>query len=150
MPGTLHFCADVHLGKLARLLRMLGFDTVYKNNFSKDELLKIARDDSRCVLSKSPYFLKFPDITFYQIKSSDSYQQLEEVINHFHLQQPSFNPFSRCLYCNAILEKKEKTAPTSGGRYLPVAARYRRGASQPNVLKLPAPRKRPARRVRDR
>jgi uncharacterized protein len=109
MPGTLHFCADVHLGKLARLLRMLGFDTVYKNNFSKDELLKIARDDSRCVLSKSPYFLKFPDITFYQIKSSDSYQQLEEVINHFHLQQPSFNPFSRCLYCNAILEKKEKT-----------------------------------------
>jgi uncharacterized protein len=87
---------------------MLGFDTVYKNNFSKNELLKIARAQSRCVLSKSPYFLKFPDITFYQIKSSDSYQQLEEVINHFHLQQPSFNPFSRCLYCNAILKKKKK------------------------------------------
>lgn len=107
MPHIVRFCADVHLGKLARLLRMLGFDTVYKNNFPKDELLKIARDKSGCVLSKSPYFLKFRDITFYQIKSSHSYQQLKEVIDQFHL-QPSFKPFTRCLYCNAILEKKEK------------------------------------------
>lgn len=107
MPHVVRFCVDVHLGKLARLLRMLGFDTIYKNNFSKDELLKIARDQSRCVLSKSPYFLKFPDITFYQIKSSDSYQQLKEVTDHFHLLH-SFTPFTRCLYCNAILEKKEK------------------------------------------
>jgi uncharacterized protein len=108
MPGTLHFCADVHLGKLARLLRMLGFDTVYKNDWSKEDLYGIAKNEERILLSKSPYFLKFPDITFYQIKSSDSHQQLKEVIDHFRL-QPSFNPFSRCLYCNAILEKKEKT-----------------------------------------
>ncbi len=107
MPGTLHFCADVHLGKLAPLRRMLGFDTVYKNDWSKEDLYGIAKNEERILLSKSPYFLKFPDITFYQIKSSDSYHQLKEVIDHFHL-QPSFNPFTRCLYCNAILEKKEK------------------------------------------
>lgn len=112
MPHTVRFCADVHLGKLARLLRMLGFDTIYKTNFSKDELLKIAGDQSRYVLSKSPYFLKSANITFYQIKSSDSYQQLKEVIDHFHL-KPSFNSFSRCLYCNAVLEKKEKAEVTT-------------------------------------
>lgn len=107
MPDILRFCSDVHLGKLSRLLRMCGFDTIYENYFSKDELLKIARDENRCLLSKSPYFLKFQDITFYQIKSSDSNQQLKEVVEHFQMRN-AFNPFVRCLYCNEVLEKKRK------------------------------------------
>jgi uncharacterized protein with PIN domain len=106
MHETLEFCADVHLGKLARLLRMLGFDTVYKNNFSKKDLHEIARNEHRCLLSKAAYFTKFHDINFYQVKSSDSYEQLKEIISHFQLL--NFNPFVRCLECNEILEKKEK------------------------------------------
>ena len=111
MSESLRFSADVHLGKLARLLRMLGFDTVYENNLSKEELYKIARSQHRCLLSKSSYFFKFPDVIFYQIKSTDSYEQLKEVIDHFDL-GGSFEPFTRCLYCNQILEKKEKEEVT--------------------------------------
>jgi len=107
MSETLRFCADVHLGKLARLLRMLGFDTAYKNDFSKEDLYEIAWNEHRCLLSKAPYFTRFPDINFYQVKSADPQEQLKEIINHFHLRN-SFNPFTRCLYCNQILEKKEK------------------------------------------
>lgn len=105
---TIRFCADVHLGKLARLLRMFGFDTAYQNNFLKEELYKMSKNEDRSLLSKSPYFIKFPDINFYHVKSADPDEQLKEVIEHFHL-AGSFNPFTRCLYCNEILEKKEKS-----------------------------------------
>ncbi len=107
MSETLRFCADVHLGKLARILRMLGFDTVYKNDFSKEDLYQISRNEHRILLSKSSYFRRFADITFYQIKSTDPQQQINEVIIHFGL-LISLNPFMRCLYCNEIVERKEK------------------------------------------
>jgi len=107
MPETLRFCADVHLGKLARLLRMLGFDTVYKNNFTKEELYEIAHKEHRCLLSKASCFLKLPGIIFYRIKSADSREQLKEVINYWHFTN-SIKAFTRCLYCNEILERKEK------------------------------------------
>ena len=107
MPETLRFCADVHLGKLARLLRMFGFDTSYKNDFSKEDLYEIALNENRVLLSKSDYFSRFTDINFYQVKSADPLQQLKDIIDHFELRN-SFNPFIRCLYCNAILEKTEK------------------------------------------
>ncbi len=107
MTETLRFCADVHLGKLARLLRMLGFDTVYKNDFSQEDLHKISVNEHRCLLSKSAYFIKFSDIDFYQIKSADPQQQLKEVINQFNLLN-LLTPFTRCLYCNQILERKDK------------------------------------------
>ena len=107
MSETLTFCADVHLGKLARLLRMVGFDTIYENNLTKNELYEIALNEQRCLLSKAPGFLKVPGINFYQIKSTDSQEQLKDVIDHFHL-STSFKPFTRCLYCNEMLEKKEK------------------------------------------
>jgi uncharacterized protein with PIN domain len=106
--STIRFCADVHLGKLARLLRMLGFDTAYQNNFFKEELHEIARSEHRSLLSKSDYFSKFSDIDFFKIKNFDPDQQLKEVVEHFHLHE-LFNPFTRCLYCNEILEKKEKS-----------------------------------------
>ena len=104
----IRFCTDAHLGKLARLLRMFGFDTAYQNNFSKEELYIISKNEDRWLLSKSPYFTKFPEINFNQVKSADKYEQLKEVIENFHL-VGSFNPFIRCLYCNEILEKKEKS-----------------------------------------
>jgi hypothetical protein len=107
MSDTLRFCADVHLGKLARLLRMLGFNTVYKNNFSKEELYNNSLNENRVLLSKSAYFSRFIDINFYQIKSADPLQQLKDMIHHFNLRD-SFNAFIRCLYCNEIVEKKEK------------------------------------------
>ena len=107
MSDTLRFCADVHLGKLARLMRMLGFNTVYKNNFSKEELYTNSLNENRVLLSKSAYFSRFTDINFYQIKSADPLQQLKDIIHHFNLRD-SFNAFIRCLYCNEIVEKKEK------------------------------------------
>ena len=54
MPETLRFCADVHLGKLAHLLKMLAYDTVYKNDFTKEDLHQIARNENLAFGFRSP------------------------------------------------------------------------------------------------
>lgn len=46
------FIADVHLGKLARHLRMLGFDTLWREGYGDDELLKTAMDENRWLLTR--------------------------------------------------------------------------------------------------
>lgn len=107
MTENPRFCADVHLGKLARLLRMLGFDVLYRNDYTKEKLHKIARGEDRILLSKDPFFAKFNNIQFLPIQSSVSEEQLVEVLERYRL-KPLFNPFSRCLYCNELIKKVEK------------------------------------------
>lgn len=103
MYQTLKFCADVHLGKLARSLRMLAIDVFYLNNVSKIDLLETARREERILLSKDDYFKSQAGITFYCIVGSDSSQQLMQVIRHFKLKD-KLHPFTRCLRCNGRLE----------------------------------------------
>jgi len=43
---------DVHLGKLARYLRMLGFDSIFDAWYKADELIRISKDEKRCILTR--------------------------------------------------------------------------------------------------
>src|SRR5690606_18981657 len=106
MSEMLRFCADVHLGKLARRLRMFGFDTVYENNLSKEEFVAIAKKGDRILLSKDSYFRRFPEINFFRIDSSDPEKQVKAVISHYQLLE-WFHPFSRCLDCNGAVEEAD-------------------------------------------
>lgn len=115
------FCADVHLGKLARFLRLPGFDTVYSNNLSKAELHAIAKIENRILLSKDSFFEKFRDINFLLIESFDPVEQLVEVVNHFHLKD-AFSPFTRCLDCNQKL--RPVAIEQVAGRLLPNTRKY--------------------------
>jgi uncharacterized protein with PIN domain len=56
------FIADVHLGKLARLLRLLGFNTVYNNSFTATDLLTISKEQERTLLSRNVLLAKAPGI----------------------------------------------------------------------------------------
>jgi len=56
--GRLRFVADAHLGGLARLLRMAGFDTLYDNAYRDDEIERIARMDERVLLTRDRELLK--------------------------------------------------------------------------------------------
>lgn len=103
MDQALKFCADVHLGRLARSLRMLGFDTFYQNNISKTDLLETAWKEKRILLSKDIFFKKDNRISFLRIIGSDSSKQLMQVITHFKLKD-KVHPFTRCLHCNGRLE----------------------------------------------
>jgi uncharacterized protein len=102
------FIADVHLGKLARILRLLGFDTVYKNSYNLTELISISVEQNRILLSRNAALRRKDELKCFVLTDEDPLEQARQVVRHFHLQ--SFHPFSRCIACNGILEAVDKAA----------------------------------------
>lgn len=102
------FVLDVHLGTLARYLRMLGFDSVYKNDFADKEIVKISLKENRTILTKDKGILKRSEVTHgHFIHNKDPKKQILEVVNRFDLKNQIIE-FSRCLNCNSKIEKIEK------------------------------------------
>lgn len=102
------FVLDCHLGKLARHLRMLGFDTLYRNDINDDEIIELSAQEDRIVLTRDLAILKCNAVTHgYYPRSQDPGQQLEEIIKRFDLMSHA-QPFSRCMDCNGHLEAVEK------------------------------------------
>ncbi len=102
------FVLDVHLGKLASRLRLLGFDTLYRNDYTDTELLEIACQEGRVLLSKDRRLLQNERLTRgYHVREKDAHLQTEEVVRRFDL-AGMIRPFSRCLCCNTLLEQAAK------------------------------------------
>lgn len=102
------FIADAHLGGLAHLLRMTGFDTLYDNNFADEEIEAIAAREGRIVLTRDRELLKRRTITHgcfvHALKPA---QQAAEIFDRLHLAR-SARPFTLCLECNAPLRAIDK------------------------------------------
>jgi hypothetical protein len=97
------FVLDVHLGKLAAHLRMLGFDASYRNDAGDDQLVGESVSGDRILLSRDRALVADPRLTrTFRIRSGDPARQLAEVIGRFQLQS-LLRPFSRCLRCNEPL-----------------------------------------------
>jgi len=97
------FVADAHLGGLAHLLRMTGFDTLYDNHYPDDEIERIAATQGRIVLTRDRELLKRRGITHgCYVHALRSELQLREVFQRLDLAR-SARPFTRCLSCNALL-----------------------------------------------
>lgn len=102
------FVADVHLGKLSRYLRMLGFDTVYRNDLQDQEIIVISITEKRIILTRDRQLLKNGKVTHgYYLRSDDPRKQLEEVFRRFQLRS-ALKPFSRCMECNGLMERVDK------------------------------------------
>lgn len=102
------FILDVHLGKLSKKLRVLGFDTLYRNDYKDNEIAVKSLEEKRIVLTRDRGLLKRSIIERgYIIRSDDPNEQLIEVFNRFNL-KPILKPLSRCLICNGYLKKVEK------------------------------------------
>lgn len=102
------FVADAHLGGLARLLRMTGFDTLYDNHFQDDEIERIAGAQERIVLTRDRELLKRRGITHgCYVHALHSAQQLREIFDRLDLAR-SARPFTLCLNCNAPLRGIDK------------------------------------------
>ena len=102
------FIADVHLGKLAKLLRMLGFDTLYSNVYTSDALITLALEQERILLTKNQALHHNDGVQVFLITHETPEIQLQQVLQHFNLKE--FHPFSRCIVCNGLLQPvvKEK------------------------------------------
>ena len=105
----LRFVADAHLGGLARFLRMLGFDTLYQNDFADEEIRRLAEDEKRIVLTRDRELLKRREIARgAYVRALKPEAQLAEVAARYDL-ATSARPFSLCLHCNLPLQPVDKT-----------------------------------------
>jgi uncharacterized protein with PIN domain len=103
------FIADAHLGQLAKNLRMLGFDVLYRNDYSDAEIARIAVEEERIVLTRDRDLLIRKEIVrgcYVHAITSD--EQVAEVVARFGLSDIA-RAFSRCLNCNGMLRVVEKS-----------------------------------------
>jgi uncharacterized protein with PIN domain len=102
------FVLDQHLGRLAAYLRLLGFDSLYRNDYGDEELAHISSQDQRILLTRDRGLLKRSEVTHgYCLRSTVPDEQLFEVVQRFDL-AGSIHPFTRCLRCNGPLESVPK------------------------------------------
>lgn len=106
----LRFVADAHLGGLARMLRMLGFDTLFSNDFADERIRMLGACEGRVVLTRDRELLKARSITHgcyvHALRPQD---QLREVVERLQLAS-SVKPFTLCLHCNLPLAPIQKEA----------------------------------------
>jgi uncharacterized protein with PIN domain len=102
------FVADGHLGRLTRNLRLLGFDVAYHPKAEDRQLLGIMQRENRALLTRDRRLLMHAVVkTGYCPRSQNAEKQTVEVIRRFDLLN-SIAPFTRCLRCNAPLQKVSK------------------------------------------
>ncbi|XKE44355.1 Mut7-C ubiquitin/RNAse domain-containing protein [Halomonas organivorans] len=103
LPRPRRFLLDVHLGRLARYLRLLGVDCRYRNQAADAELAARAETEGRILLTRDRNLLKRKRIALGRFVRADApFDQLEEVARAFHL-QAELAPFTRCTRCNGRL-----------------------------------------------
>ena len=97
------FLADSMLGRLAKWLRVMGYDTHYQPFYHKDAIERLVRQ-RRTLLSRHKKTAdRFPDALF--IRSNRVADQINELKNRMDLRPDRSRWFTRCLICNAALEK---------------------------------------------
>lgn len=105
-PGPLRdprFVLDIHLGRLAAYLRMLGFDALYRNDYDDERLAEVSHGEKRVLLTKDRGLLKRSVITHgYCVRAIEPRKQIIEVLERFDLFD-MVTPFSRCMQCNGHL-----------------------------------------------
>jgi len=100
-PEPARFAVDVHLGKLASLLRLAGFDAVTLEDDA--DVAKTAAREGRVVLTRDVALLKRAVLRYgYWIRYTDRELQFAEVLERFALLD-RMDPFTRCLRCNTPL-----------------------------------------------
>jgi len=106
--SDISFVADVHLGKLVRFLRMVGYDTLYDSAFSDEEIISISSQESRVILTRDKGILCHGSSQWgYFLRSQNPREQLHEVLSTFGFPKNAA-PLSRCMVCNGLIAKISK------------------------------------------
>ena len=102
------FILDTNLGRLARYLRLLGFDCLYQNDFDDGTVASLSCEQQRCVLTRDRALLQRRIITRgYFVRAVRPRLQVKEVLSRFDLYRLVL-PFSRCSRCNGELQAVDK------------------------------------------
>jgi uncharacterized protein len=100
------FLLDVHLGALARRMRLLGLDTSYSNDLDDDTLIELANAGQRALLTKDRGLLRRRKLWLgAYVRGARADEQLADVLGRF---APPLAPWTRCLACNGLLTQVPK------------------------------------------
>ncbi|QOJ24315.1 MAG: Mut7-C ubiquitin/RNAse domain-containing protein [Gammaproteobacteria bacterium] len=103
------FVADSNLGRLARYLRLLGFDCLYRNDYDDDAVAIIASEQQRVVLTRDRSLLRRKIVTYgYFVRADQPKIQTSEVLKRFALYS-LIKPLTRCTHCNGVLAETGKS-----------------------------------------
>ena len=104
------FILDVHLGSLARMMRLMGFDTLYETEADDSTLAHIAAKEQRVLLTRDIGLLKHKIIHWgYWLRSQQTEEQFREVVSRFSL-YADYAPFTYCRACNGLIKAVNKDA----------------------------------------
>lgn len=104
----LRFVLDIHLGRLAVYLRLLGFDTLYRNDYPDQELARICSEENRILLTRDRGLLMRKMVLRGMcVLPDDPLDQLDAVVKRFKL-AGRVHPFQRCSHCNTLLQPVQK------------------------------------------
>ena len=102
------FLVTRELGRLARWLRILGFDTRYFSSAQKSQLIICSLQENRIIITKSKNIGPRQGIRFISVHSDFVKEQLRQVIHELKLTVDKNDFFRRCILCNIILQPVEK------------------------------------------
>jgi uncharacterized protein with PIN domain len=104
-PEPPRFFADVMVGRLARWLRILGYDTLYERDIEDEQLLQIAEIEDRVVLTRDTGILKRKtraQVIF--LESEKPKLQLRQLQSCANVRKREQFLFTRCSWCNSTLQ----------------------------------------------
>jgi uncharacterized protein with PIN domain len=108
LPQPPRFVLDVHLGRLARSLRLLGFDALYDNDYDDLTLARLSSAEGRVLLTRDRRLLQRKIVVHgYCLRSRDPRDQLLAVLRRYQL-KTLIRPWHRCLRCNGELRPVAK------------------------------------------
>lgn len=108
VAGPPRFILDTHLGRLASYLRLLGYDTLYRNDYPDDELAQVSHDEQRILLTRDLGVLKRSLVEYgYYVRTTQPNERLGEIHARYDLATHA-RPFSRCAACNGLLDDVAK------------------------------------------
>jgi uncharacterized protein len=91
------------LGRLAKWLRIAGFDVLYSNRFTDDELVALSRGEDRILLSRDTHLLIRKSVKEFIFLESDRVQEQIRQILHTTQTERLSGVLTRCLACNEVL-----------------------------------------------
>jgi len=97
---------DGMLGRLAKWLRILGYDTAYFPDLDDHQLVRLARAEGRILLTGDRELTRRRGLTCLLVESDELEEQVQQVISDLKLETKQ--PFSRCPVCNTPLQDVEK------------------------------------------
>ena len=110
IPSKPKFICDVHLGKLCRYLRLCGFDTLYDEYYSDQQMIRVGAKEKRILFTRDIGLLKNKRIYFgYFVRHIDPQKRIKEVVRQFRLRD-KISPFKICTKCNGRLKRVAKKA----------------------------------------